>query len=303
MSHPYSRYLSAKKTVDDRSLNRHVLDRLRAELAGVNGRLRVLEVGAGLGTMVARLIDWGLLGHAHYVMLDVEKLSLEDAPGWLTQWAAQRGHTVSPERDGLVIRGDGGKLEVRVQIVCSEIAEFLRSTLPEERADLLIANAVLDMVDVPATLPGLFALLVKQGLYWFSINFDGETLFEPEHPDDASLMAAYHRGMDERVLYGTQAGDSRSGRHLFHHLRRAGASILASGSSDWVVHAEAGGQYHADEAHFVAFILHTIEEGLTARADVDQSALQAWLATRRSQLASGELLYLAHQLDYCGRAP
>ena len=303
MTYPYSRYLSAKKTVDDRAINRHVFDVLRGELGASTGALRVLEIGAGLGTMVARLIEWNLLEHAHYVMLDVEKLSLEDAPAWLTRWAEQHGHTVSLEPDGLTIRGNAGKLEVRVQIVCCEIAEFLRRTPPEERAHLLIANAVLDMVDVPATLPGLFALLVSKGLFWFSINFDGETIFEPAHPDDASLMAAYHRGMDERVLYGSQAGDSRSGRHLFHHLRRAGASILASGSSDWVVHAESGAGYRADEAHFVGFILHTIEEALSARADVDQGILQTWLATRRSQLASGELLYLAHQLDYCGRAP
>jgi hypothetical protein len=70
-----------------------------------------------------------------------------------------------------------------------------------------------------------------------------------------------------------------------------------------VVHAEAGARYHADEAHFVEFILHTIEQGLTVRADVDQAVLQKWLETRRSQLARGELLYLAHQLDFCGRAP
>jgi hypothetical protein len=159
------------------------------------------------------------------------------------------------------------------------------------------------MVDVPATLPGLFALLKPKGLYWFSINFDGETLFEPEHPDDLALMSAYHRGMDERVLFGTQAGDSRSGRHLYHHLRRAGAAVLASGSSDWLVHANDSGQYHADEAHFVAFILQTIEQALSARSDVDLRTLEAWLGTRRAQLARGELLYLAHQLDYAGRAP
>src|SRR3974390_2635436 len=53
----YARYLAAKTTVDDRALNRHVLSELRRLMPP--GAPRVLEVGAGLGTMGARLLDWG----------------------------------------------------------------------------------------------------------------------------------------------------------------------------------------------------------------------------------------------------
>ena len=111
-------------------------------------------------------------------------------------------------------------------------------------ADVLIANAVLDLVDVPAVLPGLLRLLVPGGVYWFTINYDGETIFEPGHPLDNQVMQAYHRDMDERVRYGP-AGDSRTGRRLFHHLRAAGAPALAAGSSDWVVSAGPDGSYPA----------------------------------------------------------
>jgi hypothetical protein len=36
---------------------------------------------------------------------------------------------------------------------------------------------------------------------------------------------------------------------------------------------------------------------------VDSLELADWLALRRRQLATGELMYIAHQIDYCGRAP
>ena len=52
------RYLAAKKTVDDRALNRRIWERLRLELGEVGGPLRVLELGAGIGTMVERLVEW-----------------------------------------------------------------------------------------------------------------------------------------------------------------------------------------------------------------------------------------------------
>src|SRR2546429_343186 len=126
-------------------------------------------------------------------------------------------------------------------------------------ADVLIANAVLDLVDVPAILPGLLRLLVPGGVYWFTINYDGESIFEPGHPHDDQVMQAYHRDMDERVRYGRPAGESRTGRRLFHHLRAAGAPALAAGASDWVGSAGPDGEYPGGEGLVLRQILSTIQ--------------------------------------------
>jgi len=169
---------------------------------------------------------------------------------------------------------------------------------------LLIANAVLDLVDVPAVLPGLLRLLVPGGVYWFTINYDGESIFAPGHPHDDQVMQAYHRDMDERVRYGRPAGESRTGRRLFHHLRAAGAPALAAGASDWVVSAGPDGSYPGDEAYFLRSILSTIQNALRTRQDrVEPADLAGWLAVRGRQLAAGELVYIAHQLDFAGRSP
>jgi 16S rRNA A1518/A1519 N6-dimethyltransferase RsmA/KsgA/DIM1 with predicted DNA glycosylase/AP lyase activity len=50
-------YLVAKKTIDDRSLNRTVWDRLQRALADqeTGNQLRVLEIGSGVGTMIERM--------------------------------------------------------------------------------------------------------------------------------------------------------------------------------------------------------------------------------------------------------
>jgi hypothetical protein len=292
MSYPYTRYLAAKKSVDDRALNRQVVDQLRRHLP--NGPLQVLEIGAGLGTMVARLWEWGLIGQGHYHLLDVDAQLLADSREWLKSWAVQQGIPCQEWAGGVLLD------QLRVHLVEAEIGDYLKSESGQP-AHLLIANAFLDLVDVPATLPGLFQLLLPGGLYWFAINFDGETIFQPDHPDDQELMQLYHQGMDQRVRYGRPAGESRAGRHLYHHLCAAGAPPLASGSSDWVVHAQPDGQYPGDEAHFVACILDTIEEGLQGCAD--PARLGSWLSQRRAQLQRGELLYIAHQLDFCGKAP
>jgi SAM-dependent methyltransferase len=290
-----ARYLAAKTTVDDRALNRQVLAELGRLLPA--GAPRVLEIGAGLGTMVARLLDWGIVSAGEYILLDADQQLLECSRRWLGDWAAARGIRTGGRPDGLQV-GD-----LRVRLVHAELGRYLE-TAPAELADVLIANAVLDLADVPAVLPGLLRLLDPGGGYWFTINYDGESIFAPGHLHDDQVMGAYHRDMDERVRYGRPAGESRTGRHLFHHLRAAGAPALAAGSSDWVVHATPDGTYPADEAHFLGCILGTIRAALGSRQDwVDPADLADWLAARERQLAAGELVYLAHQLDFAGRAP
>jgi SAM-dependent methyltransferase len=293
MTFDYARYLAAKTTVDDRALSRPVLAELRHLMPP--GASRVLEVGAGLGTMVARLMDWGVVGAGEYVLLDADRQLLDDSRRWLRDWAAARGLRSDPRPDGLQVG------ELRVRLVHAELGSYLEAA-DGALADVLIANAVLDLVDVPAVLPGLLRLLVPGGAYWFTINYDGESIFEPGHPDDDQVMRAYHRDMDQRVRYGRPAGESRTGRRLFHHLRTAGAPALAAGSSDWVVSAGPDGNYPGDEAYFLRSILSTIQNALRSHPDwVEPADLARWLAVRGRQLAAGELVYIAHQLDFAGR--
>ena len=295
MTSDYARYLAAKTTVDDRALNRHVLAELRRLMPA--GAPRVLEVGAGLGTMVARLIDWGVVGAGEYILLDADRQLLDCSRLWLRDWAAARGLRSDLLPDGLQV-GD-----LRVRLVHAELIRYLEAA-HGALADVLIASAVLDLVDVPAILPGLLRLLVPGGVYWFTINYDGETIFEPPHPLDDQVMLAYHCDMDERIRYGRPAGDSRTGRRLFHHLRDAGAPALAAGSSDWVVNAGPDGNYPADEAYFLRSILDTIHNALRNRQHgVDPADLADWLAALGRRLDAGELVYIAHQLDFVGRSP
>jgi SAM-dependent methyltransferase len=291
----YARYLAAKTTVDDRALNRDVL----AELCRLmpSEAPRVLEVGGGLGTMVARLMDWGPVEAGEYTLLDADRQLLECSRRWLRDWASSQGLRSELLPDGLRV-GD-----LKVRMVHAELGSYLEAA-QRATADVLIANAFLDLVDVPAVLPGMLRLLAPGGLYWFTINYDGESIFEPGHPHDDQIMQAYHRDMDERIRYGRPSGDSRIGRRLFHYLQAAGAPALAAGSSDWVVHPGPDGTYPGDEAYFVHTILNTIQNALRNRQDrVEPADLADWLAVRRRQLAAGQLVYIAHQLDFAGRSP
>lgn len=142
------RYLAAKKAVNDRALNGHVWSRLLHSLPAQSSArpLRVLEIGAGIGTMVERLIERDVLWHAHYTAVDADPA---------------RGHV----------------------------------------------------------------------------------------------------------------GNSRAGRHLLSHLRRHGATVLAVGASDWIVHPDPVGGYPADEAWFLRTVVDTIGSAVAGSPALDADRL------------------------------
>jgi hypothetical protein len=62
-AYSFIRYLEAKKSVDDRAINRHVWQVLSGSLPQTSPEkpLRIVEMGAGIGTMIERMIEWELL--------------------------------------------------------------------------------------------------------------------------------------------------------------------------------------------------------------------------------------------------
>jgi hypothetical protein len=47
--------------------------------------------------------------------------------------------------------------------------------------------------------------------------------------------------------------------------------------------------------------LHFFEESLTGHVELEASALASWLKERRAQIERGELVYIAHQMDFLAR--
>ena len=304
-TYSFARYLTAKQSVDDRALNRHVWQSLGAALPRSTPEkpLQILEIGAGLGTMVERLGVSGMLTHATYTAIDLEPTLIAEARRRLPQWAAAQGWQVQQDSQAQLHVQRPGQ-DIRVATEAIDVFRFIAREQGQRAWDVLIAQALLDLVDVPTTLPALLSLLRPGGLLYCPITFDGATVFQPEiDPElDMAIEACYHQTMDRRLVAGKPSGDSRTGRHLFAHLQAAGAEVLAAGSSDWVVFAGSNG-YSADEAYFLHFIIHTMHTALSGHPDVDAGRLADWIAQRHTQVEQGTLVYIAHQLDILGRVP
>lgn len=295
MTGDFQRYLRAKQTVDDRALDRRLIESLRTELteraASSDEPLRILELGAGIGTMITRCLEWGILpdGTVQYTAVDLSEESIGALPGYVREWSDDRGQTVTD--DGTLSVGTD-RTRVEIDAVVAEGVEYARGS--EVGYDLVMGVALLDLIE-RTELPSVLGAVADGGLYYFPITFDGGTRFHPAHPADRGVERLYHAHMDRKA-----GGSSRAGGETLARLQRQpGVSVDAAGS-DWIV-KPVDGQYPGDEAALLRHILGTIESAVTEVASGEFDSLEEWLACRRRQVDDAELLYHTHQLDLFGQ--
>jgi hypothetical protein len=250
----------------------------------------MIEVGAGIGTMLKRLIQWNIFRTGDYVLVDEMAANIAYAREWIPQWAAETGLSVErldPNRLHICDQ----TLDIHISLECADVFDFIQRN--ESPADLLIAHAFLDLLPMPGSLEKLF--LLTKGLAWLTLNFDGVTTLQPVIDDalDEKIEQLYHKTMDLRP----SGGHSHTGRKLFEYLRSLNAEIILAGASDWVVHTT-NGAYPADEKYFLHFILDFFESALKDHVELDSAAFKNWLAERRVQIERSELVYIAHQMDF-----
>ena len=96
MKYPFPRYLLSKQTVDDRALNKDVLAALKANLP--KEPLSIIEVGGGIGTMLARLLRWNIFSRAEYTLVDEMEENIRFARSWLPDWARSRRGQIAGQK-------------------------------------------------------------------------------------------------------------------------------------------------------------------------------------------------------------
>jgi SAM-dependent methyltransferase len=302
-SKDFIRYLEAKKSVDDRSLNYRVwrkTEEIIRELQS-SGEIRALDIGCGIGTMLERMLDEGMLTNTVYTGIDINPKLIGEAKARLRRYAGERGFAVGEQSPDVVSLQAAGRTVI-VRFVVSDIFDFVASHGEAPRYDILLAHAFLDLVDPIHSMPLFLSLLRPGGLAYFTLNFDGMTVFEPMIGEglDALVVRLYHETMNNRLVNERPSGNSFAGRLLPGILQNCGVETLVAGSSDWVLVPGADG-YTEDEAFFLHFIINTVHDALSGHPGMDAKPLSWWIRKRHDQIEDAKLTYIAHQIDILGR--
>lgn len=303
----YARYLSAKRTVDRRALDRRVwgafTDRVKRSAERSTHPVRILEVGGGVGATIPRLISACPGTSLDYTMVELEQGNVQAARKTLETWARDHGVTLS-ESGGTTLRLSYDDATVDVELIQADMFDYLDRDISSYYT-AVIGQAIFDIVDLPYAVDLLVRHLEPGGMCYAPIHFDGLTAFEPSvNSDDATndldekIVDLYHASMQRQDMDG-----SRSGRDLLTAFRSNGVPVVAAGGSDWIVLGDPEEGYPADEAYFLKCILHFVESELSGHDGIADDDLSQWLSTRRRQIEDGELIFVSHHLDILAQRP
>lgn len=291
----FQRYLSAKKSVDDRALNRNVFDSFLKYVSD-GRRHSILELGGGTGTMVQRLTEWLPKFDLEYTLIDLDSENINFAKKILNHSSSDAVNNIHSSQ---INRGvvDGYMKRLQLNFLTGDI--YGLNSSEGSTWDGIIANAFFDLVDLEIVLPILHNLLKPGGWIYATINFDGCTIFEPVIDEmlNSLIINAYHKSMDERIVHGRSISGSQSGRKLYYAFQNHGFKIETIGSSDWIVYPQ-NGTYSADEKYFLEVILSFFKESVLPSNLLNENQINKWLEIRKKQLDAGELFFMTHQLDY-----
>jgi len=290
-SFDYVDYLDLKKSIDDNSLNPQVWQAMASWATSQQQHdqtLRVLEIGAGIGTMIERLLDSGLLYSCEYTAVELEHGFRDAAMQRLQLWADRHGYAFEQQQTSLWSLSCTDR-KIVINWIQGDALQIGQQFGPDT-VDMLIGHAVIDLLPVPECMPDLLSCLSANGAFYFSLNYAGETLFLPPLAADQKIFRAYNNDMDKRFP-ALDWQPSRTGHLLGQWLTEKGHRIISEGDSDWRLQSAPGLPTNL----FIANIIDTMETALEK-----MPGLGDWLAVRRQQLEMGLLQFCASNRDCFG---
>ena len=296
-SSSYIRYLEAKRTIDERSINRRVWERFvtRLNLTGRHEAIKLMEIGAGTGYTLFKVLEAINHSFIEYTIIELERDHAANLIHKFQHWAAYKGGTMERQRDGnYIMRAPG--IEVCIRMEVEDAVQYLTSSQERDGGtyDAIMGQAILDLLDIDRILPLMDNALKRGGLYYFSINFDGMTSFLPAYDAEIDQLV-------ENIYHASMVHDgidrSQTGRRVLMNLLQSKAHLLETGSSDWIVVPDAKGNYPGEESYFLAHILQLVRKELLNTSRIDHQLAVDWYKVRLDQVRQGHLVYIAHQLD------
>ncbi|MGH8550049.1 MAG: class I SAM-dependent methyltransferase [Methylococcales bacterium] len=294
-------FLDAKHPLDSRSLNREVLENLKQALRS-KSHLRCLDLGTGTGAMPKRLIDLDLDASLDITGLDIDAGLLDAASEQLTRKLRNLGfHT---ERRGRRISARRNQQAVRIGFERVSVLDWI----PDGNSgnfDLISAHAFMDIVPLLPLVAKILDLLVPGGIFYSTLNYDGETTLLPVYSDEeyeTKILEHYDRSMESRRIDGLPTGGARSGRRLLGALARTGFAIHSYGSSDWNI-TPVNGLYRDRDAFCLKSLLAMIHGEASGNEILGPETLAAWYSDRSRAIDAGVLGMIVHQLDLLAVKP
>lgn len=271
------KWLHLREGVDHRSRNRELL----AELAGVfAGRpaITVVDLGCGLGSNLRGLYEH-LPERQHWRLVDHDAALLAAAREELSGWAdacMRNGDDIAIEKNGRTIH---------VTFVQADLARDIDGVL-EPAPDLVTAAALFDLCSREWIGRFAEAVAARNIVFYTSLTYDGREIWQPAHPADSPMLAAFHADQITDKGFGRSAGPEAPQALVVAFKEQGYATNIAD--SFWRL------------AEQDVPLIHALADGIASAVNegeqLDAEAIASWRAARH---APGVTCMIGHRDCLC----
>lgn len=255
-------WLALREPADHAARSQALLAKVAARFAG-HASIDVVDFGCGAGSNL-RGTCAVLPDRQSWRLVDYDPNLLAAARARLSEWADHA------REDGETLHLAKGGKSLTVTFVQADLTRDLGPVLPPGTG-LVTAAALFDLVS-EGWIAGFVAALKQRALPLYTVlTYDGTERWEPPHPADAAMLAAFHAHQATDKGFGPAAGPRATG--IMARAFAAAGYRVERADSPWRL-----GPGFAELARELAtgFASAVRETGNVPAADID-----AWLAARR----------------------
>lgn len=256
-------WLRLREPADHRARNASIARAMSAALMARDS-VRVLDLGCGTGSNL-RALARRLPRRQDWCLVDHDPGLLDAAGRALGQWAESATETGA----GLELRRDERTIAVRR--VEADLARDLERMF-DPGPDLVTAAALLDLVSLSWIERFVRAAAAARSFVYVVLTYDGSGGWQPSHPADDAVKAAFDVHQRHDKGFGPAAGPKAS-----HALATALATMgysVRTGSSPW--------RLDASDADLMGELADGYAAAVRETGLVQDALIDDWLAARRS---------------------
>lgn len=255
-------WLALREPIDHRSVDRDLAARVAARFEGPD-HVSIMDLGCGAGSNLRG--SYRLFGDSqHWTLVDYDPVLLAAARERLGAWADE----AEEAGEELLLLKDGKRLMVDFRQ--ADLGADLERVL-DWRPDLVTAAALFDLVS-PGWIERFAGAMAKRRLPLYTVlTYDGREVWQPPHPADEAMVAAFHAHQRTDKGFGPAAGPDACAV-MVDAFRAAGHTVVTA-DSPWVL-AEA-------DRDLIDALTRGIAGAVTETGRVPPADIASWLAAKQ----------------------